>query len=646
MNSIVGGSIPKLSVDGDVCTRTLSILQLGAASGEHLSENMARQGWNIVSGKADLQVVVASDYLAPELEALNQASIRDGQPWLLVRWTPIEVWLGPLFDTKATACWACLAHRLRESAQMDSFLRNRGDVRRLFNPSVAPAATEPLVLALLSSLLSEAAFDLKASPLRDKVLVFDVATAALQHSPVSRRPQCPFCSTTDQLGPSRLLCEAESARKCESAWEVYSRSISRITGAVQSLSDGFGIPGLFHTCTAIHTFPVMFSDIGTLQHNLRGRSGGKGLTRRQARLTAICEALERYSGMFHADEKNEIFAFCERPQEAIHPNALMLFSDEQYRNRLSWNASQSENRFHVVPRRFQEDVPISWSALSSLTHKRTRWVPSSYCYYGHPDLEIYGFCGADSNGCAAGRTPVDALLNAFFELVERDSVAIWWYNRIRRPAINLSQWQSNKVISRTLETYEKLGRTLSVLDLTSDLGVPTFAAVSSRRDLSPSNIILGFGAHFSAQNAVEQSLRELNQSLAMVAQWETRGYMTSDAQTIHWFRHRTLETEPYLVPHPGLSSELAKDVESPSMSHNTDMLKRAVSLTAAAGFDFLFLDQTREDIRLPVYRVIIPGLRHFWRRLGTGRLYTVPVRQGWLTSATAEGDLNPVSVYF
>ena len=39
----------------------------------------------------------------------------------------------------------------------------------------------------------------------------------------------------------------------------------------------------------------------------------------------------------------------------------------------------------------------------------------------------------------------------------------------------------------------------------------------------------------------------------------------------------------------------------------------------------LVLNQTRPDIGLPVVKVIIPGLRHFWSRFGAGRLYDVPV---------------------
>jgi hypothetical protein len=53
------------------------------------------------------------------------------------------------------------------------------------------------------------------------------------------------------------------------------------------------------------------------------------------------------------------------------------------------------------------------------------------------------------------------------------------------------------------------------------------------------------------------------------------------------------------------------------------------------------LDQTRPDIEVPVVRVIVPGLRHFYRRLAPGRLYDVPVKLGWRDRPLAENELNP-----
>ena len=67
-----------------------------------------------------------------------------------------------------------------------------------------------------------------------------------------------------------------------------------------------------------------------------------------------------------------------------------------------------------------------------------------------------------------------------------------------------------------------------------------------------------------------------------------------------------------------------------------------VKLAKRFGYDFLVLDQTRPDVEVPVVRVIVPGLRHFYRRFGPGRLYDVPVTLGLRKRPVREANLNPL----
>jgi oxazoline/thiazoline synthase len=69
-----------------------------------------------------------------------------------------------------------------------------------------------------------------------------------------------------------------------------------------------------------------------------------------------------------------------------------------------------------------------------------------------------------------------------------------------------------------------------------------------------------------------------------------------------------------------------------------------VGLAKSRGIEVLVLDQTRPDVGFPVVRVVAPGLRHFWARFGPGRLYDVPVREGWLSQSLDEGEMNPFVV--
>ena len=69
------------------------------------------------------------------------------------------------------------------------------------------------------------------------------------------------------------------------------------------------------------------------------------------------------------------------------------------------------------------------------------------------------------------------------------------------------------------------------------------------------------------------------------------------------------------------------------------------SWTAAKGLEMLVLDQTRADVGLPVVKVIVPGLRHFWARFAPGRLYDVPVQLGWLDQPLRETEFNPIPMF-
>jgi ribosomal protein S12 methylthiotransferase accessory factor len=70
------------------------------------------------------------------------------------------------------------------------------------------------------------------------------------------------------------------------------------------------------------------------------------------------------------------------------------------------------------------------------------------------------------------------------------------------------------------------------------------------------------------------------------------------------------------------------------------------SIIEGLGMEVLVLDQTRADVGMPVVKVVVPGLRHFWARYAPGRLYDVPVKMGWLDNPRLESELNPIPIFF
>lgn len=609
-------------------------------------------------GPSDLTVAVANDLFDARLDAINRTALDGGGAWMVVRLVGTVPWIGPLFVPGKTGCLACLTHRLRLNRQTEQFLEARfGASARVPLPSTSWS------VALAAEVAAVEVLRWIATGRHDRlvggVLALDLKTNALVHHPLTRRPQCRACGQAPRhdavprsavpvvLGPSpkRELAGGRS----ESAGDVLARlahHVSPITGVVRALSES-NEHGYLHVA-ASQAFPMHRYDFRVLRDNLVGRSGGKGFDPTEARAGALCEALERYSGSWQGEEEWVVTASRhELGDEALDLGTLLGFSDRQYAEREAWNAASDEPHAWV-PKRLDDELVVDWVPAWSLTRGRSRLVPAAYSYYGHPDLR-HMFCSSDSNGCAAGGTLTEAVAHGLLELIERDAAAIWWYNRAPRPAVDLDGF-ALPLVREFRELYQGQGRTFWALDLTTDLGVPVVAAVSARVDDPVEDVIYGFAADFDPGAAVHKALLEMNQSLFSVfrpARGQPAGrYRTDQPAARRWFQSATRASQPYLAPAPGAPPRTREDFGWAPQADWRDDLAQCVERLRESGLELFVLDQTRPDIGLPVSRVVVPGLCHFWHRLGTPRLYDVPVRLGWRDAPCAEGDLNPWFIYF
>jgi thiazole/oxazole-forming peptide maturase SagD family component len=451
-------------------------------------------------------------------------------------------------------------------------------------------------------------------------------------------------------GESRPTLSADDgghrAMTAEQFVERFEAFVSPITGPVSHLTRMPMVADGLFVYTAGQNFAVPMRGLSDLRAGLRSLSCGKGKTDIQAKASALGEAIERYSGLFHGDEPTVRARSRDlAPADIVHPDDLHHFSAAQFRDRDAWNARPSH--FHWVGDALDPDALIEWTPVYSLTERRHKLMPSSALFYAfRPHAEPYN-ASSNSNGCAAGSSLEDAVLQGLMELVERDATAIWWYNRLRKRRVDLASFH-DPYFDAWQERYRALGRDAWVLDLTTDLGIPTVVAVSYRVDKTAQDIVFALGSHFDMAIAIGRALSEMNQFMAPVAHMPADGsgsYRFDDAVQIDFWEHATIEDNPYLVPDDTLPPVRAGDHVDRSSGDLAEDVEIARRIVEEAGMELLVLDQTRVDIGLPVVRVIVPGLRHFWPRNAPGRLYDVPVRMGWLSEPTPESDLNPIGVF-
>lgn len=621
-------------------------------------ESLNIQVCNPKSGTScELAVVLTDDYLQLDLNAFNQEALQAQLPWMLIKPVGAVIWIGPIFYPGKTGCWECLAQRLQGNREVETTIQRQKNVSTPFPTSRAVLpSTLQTGLNLAATEIAKWIVRPEPNQLSDQLLTLDLVSLNLERHVLVKRPQCPACGNPDSFSnqepqPIVLVSRKKQfttdgghrAFSPEQTFKQYKHHISPITGVVSALSCISEVENnLLHVYSAAHNFGSNAENLKSLRYALRHKSGGKGKTDLQSKVSGLCEAIERYCGIYTSDEIRVKGTYTGLGSKAIQPNACMQFSVAQYQNRLEWNLQHSD--FNWVPKPFNEEQEIEWTPVWSLTHQTFKYLPTAFCYYNYPLPKDSRFCWADSNGNAAGNTLEEAVLQGFMELVERDSVALWWYNRVKRPAVDLASFDEPYL--QALQDYYKIQhRELWVLDITSDLNIPAFAAVSRRTDRVKENILFGFGAHFDPKIAILRAVTELNQLLSFenITELDSKAVLEQDLKD--WLTTATLENQPYLAPDAIATPKVYADYPQCWSDDLRDDVLKCESIAAQHGLETLVLNHTRPDVGLSVVKVIVPGLRHFWARFAPGRLYDIPVQQGWLPATLPEEQLNPIPMF-
>ncbi|MZD07810.1 TOMM precursor leader peptide-binding protein [Streptomyces sp. SID5785] len=599
-------------------------------------------GFTVVSAPeradAGLALVLCEDYLHPGLRQ-EAARLRGlGRPWLLAKPYGAQPWTGPVFTPDGDGpCWSCLAHRLRAHRRAES------EVERalgLDGPAPRPAPSLGVVRALgLNAAALEASKWLAGLRLPEQrsVSVLDSLTLGTTRHEVTRRPQCPDCGdpglVAEQTGrPVTLVSRPKAAGagsndralSAEQMLERHRHLVGQVTGVVTGIRPLPGMPEGMYAYDSGHNLALRGSSASDMRRVLRSRSGGKGASAVEARASALCEAVERYSASRQGDELTVRDTHAGLGPRAVHPNAYQLFHARQYAERDRWNTVHGP--FHQVARPFDTGAVTDWTPVWSLTAGVHRLLPTSTLYFDNTPGGAADGLWADSNGNAAGSSLEDAVVQGFLEVVERDAVALWWYNRLRLPAVDLDAFDA-PWLARLRDSFARAGRTVEAIDLTGDLGVPVMVAVSRPAGDAEPDLVCGFGAHFDPRLALRRAVTEAAQ-LVPAPQPMPGGSVLA---------------QPQLLADPGQSARgPGAWAQRPRTEDLLDDVEHVCALAERHGLEVLVLDQTRPDVGIPVVKVVVPGLRPFYARFAPGRLYDVPHRLGLVSRPLRFGELNPV----
>jgi ribosomal protein S12 methylthiotransferase accessory factor len=621
------------------------IQSVDAPGGMELGVALSGLGVRVVKHSPNLMVTLVNDFLDARLAELNRQHLSDHTPWVLVQPSGIFPLVGPVFRPEESACWMCLAERMKRNREVKALLDRKQACRLAVSPLARHTFGQSAIQLAAVEVAKAIATDFRTE-LSDHIISLDLLGSTIVKHYVAARPQCPSCGRKKLRDPrrapvpvevgagSKVVMTSGGYRSLSPSATVarFRRHVSPLTGVVSRLERIQANLPLNTNYYATHNFSGPAETVNELRAGLSNGSFGKGSTAEQGEASALMEAIERYSGIFQGDEIRAKRRVTDFPSgAAVPPNKVLLFSDAQLRQGRALTPGSDDGE--TIPTLFDRSAEIEWSPVWSLRDQRFKYLPTTQLYFFYSGPAAFA---ADSNGCAAGNTLEEAIVQGFLELVERDAYAIWWYNRSQRPQVDLGRFDDSYVRELQFQLAET-GHRLWVLDVTSDLGIPTFVAVTHWMQNGRENIEFGSGAHFDRRIALLRALTELNQFLSL----GLMGGGTGEKSSLDGTTPLRLRDHPYLMPSNDPAVLLGSGSKF-SRLDTSEQVAACVRLAKQAGLDFLVLDQTRPDIEVPVVRVIVPGLRHFYRRFAPGRLYRVPVKLGLRDHPLKENELNPI----
>ncbi len=314
---------------------------------------------------------------------------------------------------------------------------------------------------------------------------------------------------------------------------------------------------------------------------------GKGATKQQAKASAMMESFERYSAELNEENRQNFVCgvFEGSAEEYINPNSLILPN-------LLLDPENSE---------------IEWVKSTNIKNDHVVLVPANAVYHPYVPENTIKIFQSNTNGLASGNKLEEAVFHGMMEVVERDAWSIFESKREQKPEISCEN-TDNEIISKILAMFKEVGINVKLIDLTADIKITTVAAVSDDTILKdPALLTLGVGTHLDPEIAVIRALTEVAQSRATQIHgtredtvravfMRKAGYQRMKRINSHWFGESERSVE---------LNEL-KNASGKSFKEDIETSRKFLS---KYGFeDILYVDLTRPELKIPVVRVLIPGM--------------------------------------
>lgn len=517
-----------------------------------------------------------------------------------------ETFIGPITLSNRPGCWRCAFERI--SAARAS-LEPGNEQNPLPSQDEISKKITPILVREIQAINTEG---LEQSPLLDHVLAVDPST--LDESlhrviPLARCAVCGGAAAFPSINNEQLRLSTEDSP--DVILGALAGWVDRRTGIISDLFiEPPDDPRMSLPIIATAAPPYVMEKDGTLRRLPLG--WGKGLTISGALLSAVGEAIERYSASIVDPEK----IIWKRPDELegefIDPRDCGLYGEAQYQR----------DDFPYV--RFDPGIVHPWVLGNWLHNKQPVWVPAIFVFLSIELRQEQAIAQGTSNGLAASTSKDDAALRAIMELVERDAFMSTWLTATPAQPIQLDD-TLDPLLHIVLEGIEALGAMVEVYTLpASATGTTVLCLALGDGDQYP-GVTFGLGCDLEPQAALKQAVLELGQTGPYLRRMMRSGVLTPAADP--GGVREMLDHAAYYFPKERAAAFDRLRGESTTVKLR-DLKRIEMRSLEEAGVRVALVDVTSADVAtgpFSVMRAVSPDLQPIWYGYGLERIHKLKI---------------------
>jgi len=315
-------------------------------------------------------------------------------------------------------------------------------------------------------------------------------------------------------------------------------------------------------------------------------SRGKGATIEQSKASGIMEYCERFSWL-NFDYKNA--------------PGYMLKSFNDLKNEVNLEGidkvfyiSYSKNKQKLYE--LAKDIPFHWVQGYSLTNNRYTLYPINW-------NNLY----QSTNGLASGNIKEETILQGICEIIERHNSAEFINNlsNIHTEIIDKDSIE-NEVLRNLLNLLKKHNIDIHLINATLGLKVSTIIAcgIDNNPEIELLRTGYGYGCHTDPQKAIIRAVTEYCLGRETVYSKKNPLHKLK-LEKGQWQFKLNIDLDKILN-----TSKIISYKDLPDLSNDDikEEIFNTVKLLKENGFETIIIDKTHPLIKIPVYRIFVPGI--------------------------------------